>query len=73
MMYTPQEWYTCVIWCKVTGEPYEVVKVPAEDIFDFKCHLKQCSWFKNSDNETIRWNEVREIKVDPSLSGTYDN
>ncbi|CAD0198036.1 unnamed protein product [Chrysodeixis includens] len=66
MIYTPLEWYTCVRWCKGNEKPYEVIEVSANDILDFKSHTNQYTWTKNLNNEKVKWNQIRVIKVDPS-------
>jgi hypothetical protein len=53
-------------WCKINGEPYEVIEVASTDILDFKSDTSQYTWVKNFNNERVKWNQVREVKIDPS-------
>ncbi|KAH9641860.1 hypothetical protein HF086_011610 [Spodoptera exigua] len=66
VIYSPQEWYTCVRWCKTSDQPYEVVEINQNDILDFKSILNQYKWVKNEDGDKVKWNQVREIVVENS-------
>lgn len=68
MIFSPQEWYTCVRWCKAS-QPYEVVEVNQNDILDFKSTLNQHKWVKNENGDKVKWNQVREIVVEYTQPG----
>lgn len=62
-IWVPEEWYCLVRWAKSEGDPYVVKKIRQEDIFDFKALLVNKNWTKNTKNEKVSWNSIREVKV----------
>lgn len=35
MVYTPDDWYNLISWCKQDGNPYQVIKMRTEEFIDF--------------------------------------
>ncbi|CAH2096785.1 unnamed protein product [Euphydryas editha] len=62
-IWTPQEWYCLVRWAKSEGDPYIVKEITKEDVLDFKTLLENKNWTKNTDNEKVSWNSIKEVKV----------
>lgn len=62
-IWVPEEWYCLVRWAKSEGDPYVVKEITQEDIFDFKALLVNKNWIKNTKNEKVAWNSIREVKV----------
>lgn len=62
-IFCPEEWYTLVRWCKTSGDAYEVIEITQDQILDFKMCLNDFKLTKNTDNENVKWNQVREIVV----------
>lgn len=71
-IYSPDEWYSLVRWAKVNGNPYNVVEVNQNMIFDFKSNINNKNWTKNLNNEKIMWNKIKNIEVSPESYGLLD-
>ncbi|KAH9631378.1 hypothetical protein HF086_012166 [Spodoptera exigua] len=63
MIYTPDQWFALVRWCKTNGTPYNVVEMTQDDFFDFKGSLDDRKWKKDIRNENVKWNSIKEISV----------
>lgn len=68
LIYVPEEWYCLVRWAKSEGNPYIVKEMTTDDIFDFKAVLSGKNWTKDVSNEKVRWNQVREVRVNHKQS-----
>ncbi|XP_060806519.1 uncharacterized protein LOC132903184 [Amyelois transitella] len=69
-IYSPEEWYTLVRWCKTSGDPYEVINITQNMFLDFKGCLDNLKWDKNTDNETVKWSKIREVVVKSDFPNT---
>lgn len=63
LIYTPDQWYALVRWAKTSAKPYNVIEVTQDDVYDFKTLLVNRNWKKNTLNENIKWNKVKEIRI----------
>lgn len=68
-IYVPDEWNVLVRWSKTEGEPYAVKEMNKDDFFDFKGLLDNKNWTKDLTNQVMRWNQIREVKVN---ANAYD-
>lgn len=68
LIYVPEEWYCLVRWAKSEGNPYLVKEMSTDDIFNFKAVLAGKNWTKDVSNEIVRWNQVREVRVNHKQS-----
>lgn len=63
IIYTPDEWRALVRWAKTDDNPYRVKNMEQKDFFDFKNKFNNKLWVKNSKNEKILWNQIKEVHV----------
>lgn len=62
-IYTPDQWRLHVSWVKVDGNPYTVKKMTHRDFLDFKCHVTDKVWNKNTKNKKVTWTSLKEVSV----------
>jgi hypothetical protein len=43
-IFTPQQWYDVMASAKKSGEPYEIVEIDQNEIFDMKPFVAQTNW-----------------------------
>lgn len=54
----------------VNGNPYIVIEVNQNMIFDFKSNIsKKKKWTKNINNDKIMWNKIKKNDVSPDNYG----
>lgn len=63
LIYVSDEWYTLVRWAKQNRPPYEVIEVDNDFVLNFKAMLNTKYWLKDTNEEKICWNKIRELKV----------
>lgn len=63
IIYTPDEWRALVRWAKTDNNPYKVKNMQQNCFFDFKHQVTNKLWNKNSKNEKIQWNQIKEVRV----------
>lgn len=63
LIYTPQQWYALVRWAKISGKPYKVFEVDQSQIFDYKPLLNGRNWKKDTNNQIVKWNQIKEISI----------
>lgn len=69
-IYSPSEWYALVRWAKINNKPYNVIEVNQDMILDFKQCIAKKNWTKNSANNRVYWNKIKEIEASPEHEGT---
>lgn len=63
IIYTPDQWYALVRWAKTNNEPYNVIEVSQDMIYDLKELLQNRNFKKNTLNQDVKWNNIKEICV----------
>ncbi|KAL4707931.1 hypothetical protein ACJJTC_013722 [Scirpophaga incertulas] len=63
IIYTPDQWYALVRWAKTRNEPYHVTEVSQEMLYDLKELLQNRNFKKNTLNQDIKWNNIKEICI----------
>ncbi|CAH2105188.1 unnamed protein product [Euphydryas editha] len=63
LIYTPDQWFALVRWCKTNKAPYNVVEMTQDDFFNFKPLLDNRNWKKDIRSENMKWNSIKEISV----------
>ncbi|CAH2097417.1 unnamed protein product [Euphydryas editha] len=66
IIYTPDQWYALVRWAKTNNEPYNVIEVSQDMLYDLKELLKNRNFKKNILNQDVKWNNIKEICVKKS-------
>lgn len=69
-IYAPEEWKIHIRWAKVTGDPYEVIDVDQSLVLNFKDHLRNKNWVKNTVNGKVTWSNMKEIYTEGSQPNT---
>ena len=67
-VYTPEQWYTVVRTAK-RKQPYFVVEMEKENIFDLKALQRDTTlnWDKNEANEKVYWNKLKIVETNPDF------
>ena len=63
-MYTPEQWIMLIKMAKISGEPYEVIEVKQDMVFDLKQLVgNDRNWKTDENGKNVKWNDIREIKI----------
>lgn len=62
LIYTPEQCFALVRWSKVNLPNYNVIEMSVTDFYNFKALLIG-NWVKNSRNQKVSWNEIKEVEV----------
>ncbi|CAH1983229.1 unnamed protein product [Acanthoscelides obtectus] len=70
-IYTPDQWYTVVRTAK-RKDPYKVVELAQENIYDLKdLEKKTCiNWERDEENERVFLNKIKIVEADPRFPNT---
>ncbi|CAH0690024.1 unnamed protein product [Spodoptera exigua] len=63
IIYTPDQWYALVCWAKTNNEPYNVIEVSQDMLYDLKELLQNRNFKKNTSNHDVKWNNIKEVCV----------
>ncbi|XP_073952058.1 uncharacterized protein [Choristoneura fumiferana] len=66
IIYTPDQWYALVRWAKTNNEPYNVIEVSQDMLYNLKELLQNRNFKKNTLNQDVKWNNIKEICVKKS-------
>jgi len=63
VIYVSSQWVTLVRCAKLNKNSYLVFEMPNEDFLNFKPMVENAdlNWKKSTNNEIIKWNNIREI------------
>ncbi|KAL4720988.1 hypothetical protein ACJJTC_014342 [Scirpophaga incertulas] len=65
-IYTPDDWYNMIRWCKQDGKPYQVIEMQNEMFIDFKNFLSGPNWTVNTNGEKMFWSQIRQLLILPN-------
>ena len=69
-IYVPQDWHNIIKKAKKSKEnPYRVIEVNQDMIYNFKNIVNDAIWKTNTNNEIIPWSKIKEIHVNGDEPG----